>query len=185
MKEKLPENNLGTYLTRLEISNIEIYSKTGIPTVELSKLRSGRISRLSAKKLYLISLAIGKDIGYTLIEVFPNFAVSVAKPRKTDTKKYTEIGNYLNSIENDTIEVISNKTGITVSRLRDLKTKSKAIVLAEELYSLEIATSRNPGDLYKMIFASLKLNTKDEQTLLLKEEKERALIKAHKSKTSK
>ena len=185
LKEKLPENNLGTYLTQLEIPNIEIYAKTGIPTVELSKLRSGRITRLSAKKLYFISLAAGKDIGDTLKEVFPTLAIADTKPVKSNSKKYTEIGNYLNSIERDTIEAISRKTSITVSRLRDLKTKSNVIALAEELYSIELATNKNPGDLYKMMFANVRLNSKDEQAKLLKEEKDKSLVKALKSKKSK
>mgnify|MGYP003583070524 CR=1 FL=1 len=46
-------------------------------------------------------------------------------------------------MEDNTIKIISFKTGITAQRLKSLKLKSNAISLAHELLLIELATKKN------------------------------------------
>ncbi|MEJ2901676.1 hypothetical protein WAE58_04545 [Pedobacter panaciterrae] len=171
MKEIAPENSFGTYLTIKNISNVEIYSKTGIPVSDLSKMRNGEIKSIPAKRLYLISLISGDPIAATLEAVYPNLLlVHEIDPASNKIKATTTpVGSVLFSLEQHTFEIISYKTGIKLSRLRNLATKESAVILSHELYLIEMACNRKPGSLFDKLFKGLKLNSPTEQNRLQNE----------------
>lgn len=168
MKEIAPENFLGRYLTNSNLSNVEIYYKTGIPTTDLSRMRNGEISAIPALRLYLISLVTGDPMEVVLKQVYPNLTlVNTDNPISSKIKTTTTpIGKVLFSLEEYTFETISYKTGIKISRLRNLATKETSIALSHQLYLIELATNRKPGALFNKLFENIKLNSETEQKRL-------------------
>lgn len=181
-KKKLPQNELGAYLGRKNISDKEIYAKTDIIPSELSKLKSGSITRLAAKKLYQISLAVGDDIQETIketiLKVMPEIAtVSVDKKNVSsyNSSTLTELGELLFSMEviENTKEIISLKTKIKLNRLRDLTSKENFILQAFELVLIEHATKKESGILFKILFKNVKLNPPEVQEKRHEEQRRR------------
>lgn len=173
MASRIPDNNLNSFLTKRNIANIEIHAKTGIPTVEISKLRNGLIKKVSAKKLFLILLSIGENIEDVAEEIYPNLSLINIKP-EVKISKQTMLGRFLDSVEENTIKIISFKTGITAQRLKSLKLKSNAIPLSHELLLIELATKQKPGSLFKLLYKDLVLNTPKEQEKLREIEKSKS-----------
>lgn len=176
MASKTPDNNLGSFLTNKKIANIDIHADTSISAVELSKLRNGIIKKIPAKKLALIALSINVDIGKVVMETYPNLKL---EPSKDNAKvsKSTKLGKFLDGVENNTLTIISHRTGISVPRLKILKTRANAIPLAHELYLIELATNEKPGNLFKLIFSDLVINTPEVQKILREKEKLRSAKK--------
>lgn len=170
MASKTPINNLGNFLTKRKIANIDIHAKTSIATVELSKLRNGLIKKISAKKLVLIVLSINEDIEKVIKEIYPDISLKNVENEVGKTK-LTSLGDFLGSVEANTLKTISSKTGISVTRLKILQTKETAIPLAHELYLIELATNQNPGSLFKRIYKDLELNSIELQNSLREKEK--------------
>lgn len=171
LKEKAPENLLGIYLTKKNISNIDIYAKTGIPTTDLSRLRSGQISSIPALKLYLISLVANESIDAIVKEIYPNLRLIESEKRLTSiTKpsKRTTLGSILDSllVSENTIELISKRTGIKLPRLKDLARKAETVILAHELYLIELATSQDAGALFNTLYRNNTLNSPEDQDSL-------------------
>lgn len=164
LKEKAPENSLSIYLTNKNIGNIDIYAKTGIPTSELSRLRSGKISAVPANKLYLISLVSKEPIGKIVEAIYPKLKLAgkntvLRKPKG----KFTNLGNLLISehYEVNSLKSISAKTGIKLPRLTDLIKKDSAIILAHELYLIELAIGVTVGSYFNKLFSELQLNDRE------------------------
>jgi len=159
---------LGIYLTKKNISNIDIYVKTGIPTTDLSRLRSGQISSIPALRLYLISLVAEESIGYILKDIYPNLSLAKGYNKLaplTKPTKRTKLGTILDSllVSENTIELISKKTGIKLPRLKDLARKEETVILAHELYLIELATNQKIGTLFSVLYGSNILNTPEDQ----------------------
>ncbi len=170
MASRIPENSLSSFLTKRKIANIDIHAATGIPTVEISKLRNGLIKKISAKKLVLIMLSIGENIADVIEEIYPNLSLMNITPG-IKISNQTMLGKFFDSVEDNTIKIISYKTGITIGRLKSLKTKSNAIPLAHELFLIELATEQKIGSLFNLLFKNLSLNTPQEQLRLREIEK--------------
>lgn len=171
VKEIAPENFLGRYLTNRNLSNVEIYCKTGIPTTDLSRMRNGEISAIPAVRLYLISLVTGDPMNVVLKEVYANLdLLHNDNPQSNKIKvTTTPIGKLLFSLEEYTLETISYKTGIKLSRLRNLATKETAVALSHQLYLIELAANLEAGSLFNKLFKDIKLNTDKEQKRLQEE----------------
>jgi transcriptional regulator with XRE-family HTH domain len=148
-------NELGSYLAGLEITGAEICSRTGISKSDLSKLSSGLTSRLTAEKFYSINRAVETDITDMLVKVFPNASLvsdwKQAIKNKKQEKTATPFGFFLLKEENSRT-IISAKTGISVERLRDLSNKLNAEILAIELYLIELALNKIPGEVFEELF---------------------------------
>lgn len=176
MKEKAPENSLGIYLTNRKIGNIEIYAKTSIPTSDLSRLRSGKISSIPANKLYLISLVSEEPIGKIAEIIYPNLKlVSNRTSQQKSKEKFTTLGSLLISVHNEvnSLTSISLKTGIKLPRLKDLIKKESVVILAHELYLIELATEAKVGSYFERLFSGLQLNSSKMQENLKVEERNR------------
>ncbi|WP_103866498.1 MULTISPECIES: helix-turn-helix domain-containing protein [Aquimarina] len=63
---------LGLYLTKKSINRAMVSRRTGISQARLSQLSSNNSTRLRAKELYLIALAIDIDPGEMFKEIFKN-----------------------------------------------------------------------------------------------------------------
>lgn len=174
MKEKAPQNSLSIYLTNRNISNIDIYAKTGIPTSELSRLRSGKISAIPANKLYLISLVSKEPIGKIVETIYPKLKLTGKSANLQKPKgKFTKLGNLLISEYNEvnSLKSISLKTGIKLPRLNDLIKKDSAVILAHELYLIELAIGVKIGLYFNKLFSDLQLNDSDLEEKLKIEER--------------
>jgi hypothetical protein len=171
-KVDTPINNLGPFLTSINISSIDIHGKTGIPTDELSKLRKGAIKTISAEKLFLISLINKIGIKKMLEGVYPSLKL---RPTSSNLKgtKFDSIQDFFNYVEVDVIKMISETTGIAPYRLKKIK-YNKVAPLAHELYLIEIATKTTPGTLFNILYKDLNLNSPQEEALLRKLEKEKS-----------
>ena len=63
---------LGEFLARKSINKAEVSRRTGISQSRISELTLNPSTKLQAKELYLIALAIDNDPGVVLIEVCKN-----------------------------------------------------------------------------------------------------------------
>lgn len=167
---KIPPNNLGIYLTKKIKLNIDIYAKTGISTVELSKLRSGLIKTLDAKKLYLILKAEELKLNDALKQIYPN--LSLVSEVKADST-FRNLFDFFDAVEANTLTKISLKTGIPLARLKNIK-NNQVNPAAHELYLIELATKTKPGTLFTILFEDLELNSPDEEARLRMLEKQRS-----------
>lgn len=96
-----------------------------------------------------------------LSKVFPKTKLKTDWRKNLKNKKIentsTDLGFLLLEEENSRA-IISAKTGITVERLRDLSNKVSSELLAEELYLIELAYNKSPGELFTKLYRDLKLN---------------------------
>jgi DNA-binding Xre family transcriptional regulator len=170
MAEKVDvPNNLGPFLTLKGVSNINIYAKTGIPTSELSLLRSGDIKKIAADKLFLIA-KVGKiGIDEMLLGVYPDLKLKAipAKPKRTD---FADMHDFFSYVGDDNIQYVSVRTGITPYRLKNIRRNSVKSA-AHELYLIELATKTKLGTLFNMLYKDLELNSPEEEARLRKLEK--------------
>lgn len=173
MKEKAPKNSLGVYLTAANVSNVDIYAKTNIPTYDLSRLRSGEILTIPAARLYLISLVTLDPIGVVLIRVYPDLTLKTTQ-NPIEKHSLTPVGETLRLLEGHTIEKIAFKTGIELKRLRDLTRKPTTVITAHELYLIEMAIETDPGTLFLKLFEGICLNDTEIEKKLRAEERERS-----------
>ncbi|WP_214228005.1 hypothetical protein [Pedobacter sp. B4-66] len=168
-KVDIPKNSLGSYLTSKGISSIDIHAKTGIPAVELSQLRNGLIKGISGKKLFLIVKAADLYMDEALKQVYPDLKLVIQDQKSLETSIDT-MKDFFDSIEENTLQIVANKTKIPITRLKNIKA-NKVNLLAHELYLIELATKTNPGTLFHMLYQDLKLTTPEEEAWLRKEEK--------------
>lgn len=163
-KVTYPANNLGPFLTSKNISSVDIYARTGISTVELSQLRKGTIKGIDAKKFYLIA-KVGKiSINDMLIGVYPNLNLN---PTANDDNLmgFQSLAEFFDHIDKNVIELIAEKTGITVYRIKNIRA-GKVNPDAHELYLIEMATKIKPGTLFNILFNDLTLNSSEEEERL-------------------
>lgn len=151
---KIPVNNLGSFLTQKNKVNIEIYSKTGISTVELSKLRNGMIKGLDAKKLYLILKASELSIEKSLQHIYPD--VTLLKKVRSEKKEIKSLNDFFNSVQENTLAKIAESTGITLQRIKNIK---GGIVkpMAHELFLIELSTETKIGTLFTILYNNIEL----------------------------
>jgi transcriptional regulator with XRE-family HTH domain len=173
LKNKAPVNFLGEFLTKNNIANIDIHAKTSIPTSELSKIRNGEISNISAAKLYLISLAIGINVGDVLLKIYPHLQIINTTTHSAE-KALTNFGSLLESLRGISLKEVAIKTGIKLSRLNDLSKKSSAIVYSHELYLIELVCNKEPGTYFIELFSGAKLNPREIEIELRNKEKIRS-----------
>lgn len=170
-KVNIPVNNLGSYLTKNDKLNIDIYARTQISTVELSKLRSGLIKSLDARKLFLIIKAAELNIEDALIQIYPNLKLT-SKDGKASSV-FNNLYDFFEVIEKYTLQKVASDTGISIVRLRNIK-NNKVHPLAHELFLIELATDTKPGTLFKVLFGKVKLSSKELEMQLRTEEKIRS-----------
>lgn len=170
-------NNLGPFLTKRGVQNLDVHTKTSISTSDLSQLRKGIIKSIDARKLYLIAKAANIRIKTMLLNTYPNLQLvisSVDKPKRDDFGSLKEFFDY---IQDDVIRTISDMTGLIVPRIKNIK-NDRVNPDAHELYLIELASGYEPGTLFKIKFKDLKLNTKEEQERLLELERSKSRKKS-------
>lgn len=74
----------------------------------------------------------------------------------------TELGKYL-ILKSANKAEIYRKTSITESRLSLLSNDPSTKLLGEELYLIALALDVEPGDMAKMVYKDVKLNTIEQQ----------------------
>ncbi|MET3606926.1 transcriptional regulator with XRE-family HTH domain [Mucilaginibacter rubeus] len=177
MKATAPGNEIGTIFFSQGISNIDVSVKTGIPTSELSRIRNGEIRAIAAFKFYLIALAIDTPINLFIENAYKNLRLANIKGSKSiiDGSKLTSLGAILRPYEETTLASIAFKTGIALKRLKDLSRKNSSIVLAYELFLIEMAIGEKPGFLFSKLFSHLELNSLERQNELRLKENQKTI----------
>lgn len=162
LKAEAPDNSLGPYLTKRKIDSIEIYVKTGIPVSDIRKMRSLEIEAIPAIRLYLISLMNKvENIEQLLLKIYPSLKlINTGKPISRNVKvDSSDIGILLFSLEDFDLDNLSYRTGIKRDRLLRLTKLDRAKIDAHELFLIEMAANKKAGDLFKVLYNDLKLNT--------------------------
>jgi hypothetical protein len=160
LKLEAPENFLGPYLTKKEKDSVEISEITGIPINSVRKMRSGETRAIPAIELYKISLFTKDSINQVLKEVYPNLKLDsidkIVSPKiKTDS---TELGKVIFSLEDYDLNNLAYKTGIGRGRLLRLTKLDSSKIQSHELYLIELASDKEPGELFANLFKDIKLN---------------------------
>ncbi len=160
MKVEAPGNLLGPYLTKKEKDSVDIHEKTGIPIGSIRKMRSGETRAIPAIELYKISLVTKDAIGVVLKEIYPVLKLAsndkfISNNIKSDT---TDLGKVLFSLEDYNLDNLAHRTGIKRDRLHRLTKLDSTKVQSHELYLIEIASNKEPGELFVKLFKNIKLS---------------------------
>lgn len=163
LKVEAPDNLLGPYLTKKQKDSVGIHEKTGIPIGSIRKMRSGETKGIPAVELYKISLVTKDPIGVVLREIYPNLKLVridklISNNIKPDT---TDLGKVIFSLGDYNLDNLAHKTGIKRDRLNRLTKLDSTKILSHELYLIEIASDKEPGELFINLFKYLKLDAKE------------------------
>lgn len=168
MDNNFEELQLTPILIQLNIGQVDIYYKTGIKPNRISKISKEFSSKSTAEEFYLITLALGYDLGEMLERGFGKLRInekSIEEVRLMGTsKKLTPYGKYL-SDNLPTKKYIATIAGLSPSRVSNLSGEDenvKTSLSARELYLTAKAIKHNPVDAFAKLFGHLKLN--DEKT---------------------
>lgn len=153
-KLRVPQHHIDYYIKdRLDThgwKSKDLVDISGLSKGEISKLASGQRSALSARIFFLLYMAFNDTCEDAQKIVYPDLDLSLnivqEKPRNPfglHMKSYEEIKN--------TIEIISVKTGIQLSRMRDLYYKTGAPE-AYEIILIEKAVGQKPGEIFRQIY---------------------------------
>jgi hypothetical protein len=164
LKVEAPDNLLGPYLTKKEKDSVDIHGKTGIPIGSIRKMRSGETKAIPAIELYKISLVTKDPIGVVLKEIYPSLKlVSTDKVISTNIKyDTTDLGKVIFSLEDYNLDILAYRTGIKRDRLHRLTKLDSTKIQSHELYLIEIASNKEPGELFITLFKGIKLDVAKE-----------------------
>ncbi|WP_348082758.1 hypothetical protein [Mucilaginibacter sp.] len=159
MKLEAPDNFLGPYLTKKGKDSVEISEITGIPINSVRKMRSGETKAIPAIELYKISLFTKDLINQLLKEVYPNLKLDsidkvVSSKIRADS---TELGKIIFSLEDYDLSNLAYKTGIERDRLLRLTKLDSSKIQSHELYLIELASDKEPGELFANLFKDVTL----------------------------
>ncbi len=130
----------------------QLADKSGISPSQISKLKNGHVSKLSAQAFYSIVLAFNDNLENAIKVVFDlsKFELKEYKP-----KKRNEFGVLIQKFETtqNSIEEVSNKTGITGTRLNELYYRNGAPEAYEVIF-IEKAIGVSTGKLFEKLFKS-------------------------------
>lgn len=161
LKVEAPDNLLGPYLTKKGKDSVEIHEKTGIPIGSIRKMRSGETKAVPAIELYKISLVTRDPIGVLLKEIYPGLKLLntdkvISSNIKHDT---TDLGKVIFSLADYNLNNLSHRTGIKRGRLNRLTKLDSTKIQSHELYLIEMASNKEPGELFISLFKEIKFNT--------------------------
>lgn len=125
-----------------------LVEKSGLSKSQISKLKKGKIGRLTAATFYKIYNGFGDSCGYATKIVFGNIKLKTTKPEKR-----TPFGRFMLQFEKseNTIAEISTKTGIEEIRLKEIYFKNGALE-AHELLLIEKAIGEEQGELFEKFY---------------------------------
>lgn len=125
--------------------------KSGLSTGQISKLKNGSITRLSANAFYLLVTAFDDSFLKATSLTYPN--LKDFKLKKYNPKERNAFGDIMKETEVsvNSIEEISAKTGISEVRLSELYYRKGALE-AFELILIEKAVGKNPGELFIKLY---------------------------------
>ncbi len=150
----LPKHNIDQYikmkLKEYGWENQELADRSGISKGEISKLKNGLRDALSSKIFYQIYTAFDDSCKKAINIVYPDLNLT---PNKIIEKKRNSFGKYMSAYEEikNSIEIISEKTGIALQRLKDLYYRTGAPE-AYELLLIEKAIEKKPGEVFEELY---------------------------------
>lgn len=140
-------------LFELGWQDLELTKRSKISQSQISKLKNGSVTKLSAQTFYLITKAFNDTISNSKKIVYPNenFSLKVWKP-----KQRNNFGGLISryEISKNSLEEISFKTGIKEARLFELYYRKGALE-AYELILIEKALSIKEGKLFEELYGNL------------------------------
>ncbi|MEG0915523.1 MAG: helix-turn-helix domain-containing protein [Myroides sp.] len=137
-------------LKKLGWKDNQLADKSGISASQISKLKNGHVSKLSAQAFYSIVLAFNDNLENAIKVVFDlnKFKLKEYKPKRRN--EFGVLMQKFETIENS-IEEISHKTDITTTRLNELYYRNGAPE-AYELILIEKAIGISTGELFEKLF---------------------------------
>lgn len=163
LKVEAPDNNLGPYLVKKlkgqKEDSTDIASATGIHVETVRKLRNGTTKSLPAIESYKIALFVDDPIGVYLKEVYPDLKLkNTEKPiSRNINDKTSPTGELIFSLEDYNLDILAHKTGIKRDRLSRLTKLGIERIETYELALIEMAADKESGELFKVLFKSVKL----------------------------
>ena len=157
IKEIKMKHNIGKYIIlKLQESKWQdkkLAERSGLSTGQISKLKNGNVTRLSAHTFFLIVKAFNDSIPNAIKTVFPNgeFKLKAWNPKIRNSFGQT-MQEY--ELQKNSLQEISYKTGIKEVRLNELYYRNGAVE-AYELILIEKAISEKTGTLFNKLFEKL------------------------------
>lgn len=134
----------------LGLTNEGLATECKISSGEISKLITMERKNISPKTFYLISKGVKDSFLNTFNSVYKGYKFSL---KNHVPQNRNEFGNIMSKYENqiNCIEEIAAKTGISLSRLKNLYYKDSSISI-EELILIEKAIDKRPGELFEELY---------------------------------
>lgn len=128
----------------------ELAEKSRISQGQISKLKRGKIEKLSAELFYKIYTAFGDSCKSAMKIVYPDLKLKLHPYKPKPRNKF---GKFMETLEinRNSIEEIAVKTGISEYRLKELYYRNAALE-AHELLLIEKAVNKNPGEMFEEMF---------------------------------
>lgn len=140
-------------LTKYQWSDKKLAKESGLSTGQISKLKSGKVKKLTAETFYRIINVFNDTIPNASKMIYPaeTFTLQAYKVKERNT-----FGKLMHNIEVSkySIQEISQKSGISEIRLNELYYRNGSLE-AYELILIEKAVNKNSGELFKELFKNL------------------------------
>jgi len=165
LKVEAPDNNLGPYLAKRlknkDLDSTDISDSTGIAIASIRNMRNGTVKSILAIESYKIALFVGDPIEKYLKGVYPNLKLkNLDKPISKNIKPDTSpTGKLIFSLEDYNLDILAYRTGIKRDRLQRLTKLGIERIETYELALIEMAADKETGELFKILFKGLKLNS--------------------------
>lgn len=149
-------HNIDKYISdkifELKWQDKQLSEISGLSKGQVSKLKNGSVTKLSAQTFYLVVKAFNDSINNATKIVFLNQKFDL---NKWIPKERNEFGKIMSKYENITnsLEEISAKTGINEIRLSELYYRNGALD-AYELIIIEKAIGKKPGELFEEFYGN-------------------------------
>jgi hypothetical protein len=125
----------------------------------LGKCEAAKQKQFPAIELYKIALFTRDAIGLVLREIYPNLRLVNTDKVSLSTRKsdYSDLGKMIFSLEDYNLDNLAFRTGIKRDRLQRLTKLDSTKIQSHELYLIEIASNKQPGELFMCLFKDVKL----------------------------
>lgn len=136
----------------LDITDKVLSLKSDISQGQISKLRNGKVPKLSARTFYKLVMAIDGKFDEAESIIFPE--LKNIKLKKIQHKKRNEFGAFMRQfeVESNTPRMLVKLLGISEERFFELYYRNGSLE-AKELLLIEKAIGKQKGELFHLFFS--------------------------------
>lgn len=137
-------------LKELDWTDRKLVERSNISKGQISKLKNGEVEKLTAETYYKLYKALKNTASQASKIVFEKIEINDYKPVKRN-----KFGSFMLQFENsaNSIDEISQKTGIKKTRLKELYFKKGALE-AYELLLIEKAIGKEEGTIFEILYGN-------------------------------